>query len=296
MGMNTMVKNTILAPFNLLYKISPKLDLILLYRLKCRSKLNLKSPVTYNEKLQWIKLNDRNPVMPQCVDKYTVRNYVEMKGCGEILNELIWEGFDPAQIPFDELPPKCVIKVTHGSTFNIICEDTSCIDRKKTVKQLRSWLNAKFLPCYGEWFYGIEKPRIIIERFLQNSSNDTGLDDYKVYCFNGIPRYISVDSGRNTGKHYKNIYTPEWDLQKDYQMAFPCNNTPQPEPEYLEKILEYAKRLSEDFYHARVDFYVVDGKPVFGEITFTNSAGFGNISPYEFSRAMGDYMKLPCDN
>ena len=93
----------------------------MLFRLKLGYKLDLENPKTYNEKLQWIKLYDKNPLMPKCCDKYTVREYVEQKGCGEILNNLIWEGFNPEDIPFDKLPKKCVIKVTHGSTFNIIC-------------------------------------------------------------------------------------------------------------------------------------------------------------------------------
>ncbi|GAE89937.1 glycosyltransferase [Acetivibrio straminisolvens JCM 21531] len=296
MRMNTVVKNILLTPFNILYRINPSLNLKLLFLIKCHYRLNLQHPVTYNEKLQWIKLYERNPIMPKCADKYTVRQYVESRGCGNILNELIWQGFNPEDIPFDSLPKRCVIKVTHGSTFNIICKDITTLNRAKTISMLKRWLKVKFLPCYGEWFYGIERPRIIVEKYLQNSADDDRLDDYKVYCFNGIPRYISVDSGRNTRKHYKNIYNTKWELQKDYRMAYPCNNIEQPAPKCLEEMLKYAEILSADFYHARVDFYVVDDKPVFGEITFTNSAGFGKVLPYEFEKAMGDYLKLPCDN
>ena len=107
--MDTLKKRIILTPFNILYKISPKLELKLLFRIKQGYKLNLKNPKTFNEKLQWIKLYDKNPLMPKCVDKYTVREYVKNMGCEDILNELLWEGFNPEEIPFDILPDKFVI-------------------------------------------------------------------------------------------------------------------------------------------------------------------------------------------
>ena len=138
--MDTLKKRIILTPLNLLYKINPKLELKVIFRLKQGYKLNLKNPKTFNEKIQWIKLNDRNPLMPKCVDKFTVREYVESKGCGSILNELLWEGFNPEDIPYDKLPDKFVIKVTHGSTFNVICTDKSKLDVEDTTKKLNIWL------------------------------------------------------------------------------------------------------------------------------------------------------------
>ena len=293
MSLNAMTKGALLAPFNILYRISPEANAKLLFRLKTGKKLDLERPETYNEKLQWIKLYDRNPLMVKCADKYTVREYVESKGLGGILNELYFESFDPGEIPFDELPDGFVIKVTHGSSFNIICRDKALLDRDKTVNQLRRWLKAKYLPCYGEWFYGKTRPRVIVEKLLTNQSGTDELDDYKVYCFNGVPRFISVDMGRHGDKHIKNIYDTQWDLKRGWEMAYPSNGVSAPPPECLGRLLECAKALSEDFLHARVDFYVVDGKPVFGEITFCNSAGFGRVHPKEFALEMGRYLKLP---
>lgn len=290
--MDNLTKSFILTPFNILYKISPKLTLKALFRLKSGGKLDLNHPKTYNEKLQWIKLFDKNPLMPKCCDKYTVREYVESKGCGEILNTLIWEGFNPEDIPFDTLPKRCVIKVTHGSTFNIICEDSSKLDRAEVISKCKKWLKAKFLPCYGEWFYGVEKPRVIVEKYLDDGTGR--LRDYKIYCFNGEPRYIGVDSGDET-HHYKDIYDTDWKLQEGYEMAYPCSGKAIEKPKALDELLRLSRILSEDFLHARVDFYVVDGKPVFGEITFTNSAGFGRVRPREFELSMGEYLKLPIE-
>lgn len=289
--MDNLTKSILLTPFNLLYKISPKLELKTLFFLKCRYKLNLKAPRTYNEKIQWIKLYDKNPLMPKCCDKYAVREYVESKGCKEILNELIWEGFDPNDIPFDKLPNKCVIKVTHGSTFNIICTDTSKLNREEVINKCNKWLKAKFLEAYGEWFYGVEKPRIIVEKYLDDGTGR--LRDYKVYCFNGEPRYIGVDSGDDKiGTHYKDIYDINWNLMKGYEMAYPNSGVPIEKPEALDELLKYARILSSDFLHARTDFYIVDGKVVFGEITFSNSAGFGRVEPKEFALKMGDYLNI----
>lgn len=290
--MDNLLKSVILTPFNILYKVNKELELKLLFRLKCGYKLNLKNPKTYNEKIQWIKLHDLNPLMPKCCDKYAVREYVESKGCGEILNTLIWEGFNPADIPFDELPDKFVIKVTHGSTFNIICTDKSKLNREDVIGKCNKWLKAKFLEAYGEWFYGIERPRVIVEKFLDDGTGR--LRDYKIYCFNGIPRYIGVDSGDDSkGTHFKDIYDTDWNLIKGYEMAYPNSGVALEKPEALDDLLKYARILSEDFLHARTDFYIVDGKVVFGEITFSNSAGFGRVAPEEFALKMGGYLELP---
>ena len=288
--MNNIAKNIILTPFNILYKINPELNLKILYRLQTGQKLSLEKPITYNEKLQWIKLYDKNELMPKCCDKYTVREYVESCGCSEILNDLIWEGFDPSDIPFDDLPKQFVIKVTHGSGFNIICNNKDELDRVKTIKQLNIWLKGKFIPCYGEWFYGVIKPRIIIEKFLSDDKS-TIPEDYKIMCFHGEPRYIIVDTDRFT-HHKRNIYDLNWNLLEGYNMGFD-NDNPIEKNEKLEELLEYSRKISKNFKHARIDFYVVDNKIYFGEITFTNGAGFDRIAPHSFNIEMGNWLKLP---
>lgn len=289
--MNNLVKSAILTPFNLLHRISPELDLKILFRLKCGYKLDLENPKTYNEKIQWIKLNDHNPLMPKCCDKYAVREYVASKGCETILNALLWEGFRPEEIPFDELPDRFVIKVTHGSTFNIICTDKSKLNRQEVIAKCNKWLKAKFLEAYGEWFYGIEPPRVIVEKYLDDGTGR--LRDYKVYCFNGEPRYIGVDSGDvEKGTHFKDIYDTQWNLLPGYEMAYPNSGKVLEKPAVLDVLLKYARILSEDFLHARTDFYIINGEVVFGEITFSNSAGFGRVEPKEFALKMGEYLNL----
>lgn len=288
--MNNVTKSIVLTPFNLLYKISPEKELELIFRIKQGYKLHLKNPKTYNEKLQWIKLYDHNLLMPKCCDKFTVRKFVENQGCGEILNRLIWQGFTPEDIPFDLLPKRFVIKATHGSTFNIICKDKEKLNRKYVINQCEKWLNAKFLPCYGEWFYGIEKPRIIIEEYIE-SSDDEQLRDYKVFCFNGIPKLIRVDTDRFTN-HKMDFYDCEWNSIPNAGMGCPVSGRNIEKPSCLSKLLMYASKLSEPFYHARVDFYIVNSQIIFGEITFTNGAGFDRFSSYEFDLMMGEWLKI----
>lgn len=289
--MNNLLKNVLLMPFNLLYKLSPKLDLYLLFRLKQGYSLNLENPKTYNEKLQWIKLNDKNPLMPICCDKYKVRQYVKERKCEETLNRLIWEGFNPKDIPFNKLPEKYVIKVTHGSTFNIIQDGSKTLNSQDIIKKCNKWLKTEFLPCYGEWFYGKEKPRIIIEDFIE-SHDDKQLRDYKVFCFNGVPRLIRIDTDRFT-EHKMDFFDVEWNRIKSAGMGYPTSNKAFSKPERLDDLLKFASLLSQPFYHARVDFYIVENHIYFGEITFTNGAGFDKFSSYDFDLMLGNWLDLP---
>ena len=289
--MRTLVKNALLAPFNMLFRVSPRKTLEILFRLKQRYSLNLDDPRSYNEKLQWIKLYDRNPLMPVCCDKYRVREYVEDRGWGSILNELYWSGFDPDEIPFDDLPDSFVIKVTHGSTFNIIVKDKALLDREDARARCRTWLKAEFLPCYGEWFYGVCEPRVIVERYLENPGSGQ-LYDYKLFVMNGATQCIRLDVDRFS-KHKNVVYDSRWNRLPGVSMGFVYDEARYEEPACLDRMLSAAERLAEPFHHARVDFYVIDDEPVFGEITFTNGAGFDRFQPYEFDLAMGESLSLP---
>lgn len=289
--MDNLTKNRLLIPMNFLYKISPKLSLEILYKLKTGYTLNLNKPVTYNEKLQWIKLYDKNPLMPFCCDKFLVREYVRSRDCGDILNELFWEGFDPEDIPFERLPNQFIIKVTHGSSFNVICKNKEDLNREKTRDLLNKWLNMKFLPCYGEWFYGVERPRVIVEKYLENKDIG-GLLDYKVFCFHGKPRliYVMTIADRKAG----NIYDVDFNFIPNVKLGGGTDLTfDVPKPDNLDEMLDYARKLSRDFIHVRVDLYNINRKVVFGELSFTKGAGFSKITPHSFDIEMGSWLTLP---
>ena len=278
-----------LAPFNLLYKINPALELKLMFRLKQGYSLNLKDPKTFNEKLQWIKLYDKNDWMPKCCDKYAVREYIKKMGCQDLLNTLYWHGTNPDEIPYDTLPDKFVIKVTHGSTFNIIVTDKNKLDKEETKRKLKRWLKAKFIPCYGEWFYGKVPPQIIIEQYLEDG-HGKDLYDYKVFCFNGRAKLVDVHCGR-FGTHKRNIYDLDWNLLK---VKFKYDNFEGiDKPVVLDELIRRAEILSSTFNHARVDFFVVNNQIYFGEITFTNGAGFDHITPRKYDLKIGSWLKLP---
>lgn len=291
--MNTITKNLILAPFNLLYDISPEIELKLMFLLKQGYRLNLQDPKTYNEKLQWIKLYDKNKWMPKCCDKYAVREYINFMGCNEILNNLLWHGKKASDIPWDVLPHQFVIKITHGSTFNVIVQDKNAIDKTEISTKLDKWLKSKFIPCYGEWFYGKVEPRIIVEEFLSDGRRD-GLLDYKVYCFNGKAKLIAVYSGRDT-ELKTNIYSTDWKMYPDVYFKGKHINEEIPQPCVLPEMLAYAEKLSSNFKHVRVDFYIVNNKIYFGELTFTTGAGFDHITPRIFDEKMGSWLDLRPD-
>ena len=290
--MDNLVKNVLLTPFNLLYSINPKVTLEILFRLKMGEKLDVNNPRTYNQKLQWIKLNDRNDLMPVCCDKYSVRQYISDKGYGNILNQLYWHGTNPKEIPYDTLPDQFVIKVTHGSTFNIIVTDKNSIKKEDINKQLYKWLKAKFLPCYGEWFYGKIPPQIIIEKYIE-SKREEGILDYKFFCFNGKVKCIYVSTSKEVDDSYCiDYYDEDWNLlplkRKGHNsLGF------QEKPESFEKMKQIAEKIAADFLHVRVDFFYENSQIVFGELTFTTSAGFGKIDPPEFDLKMGDWLALP---
>ena len=155
-------------------------------------------------------------------------------------------------------------------------------------KKLNKWLEAKFIPCYGEWFYGKVFPRIIIEQYLEDG-HGTDLYDYKVFCFNGKAKLVDVHCGR-FGTHKRNIYDLNWKLQ---DVKFKYDNFEGVEkPKIFDELIEKAELLASNFHHARVDFFIVNDQLYFGEITFTNGAGFDRIKPYSFDKQMGEWLKL----
>ena len=284
--MNYRLKSLILTPMNILYAISPKLELQLMFYLKQGYKLRLDNPRTYNEKINWQKLYYHDPRFPVCSDKFLVRRFVEERGCGHILNTLLWEGFDPSDIPFDSLPEKFVIKVTHGSGFNILCRDKSALNREETVKKLRKWLKTKYIRCYGESWYGKEEPRVIVESFLESGS-EKPLFDYKFFCYDGKPKYVYVDTWKD-GAHHINMYDVDFTLRRDVSMGYPTDMSDDIRmPACYEEMLKIAETLSAGFPHVRVDLYSVKERPVFGEMTFSKGAGFDKILPYSFDEEMG---------
>ena len=257
---------------------------------------DLKNPRTLNEKIQWIKLYDRNPLMTLYTDKYEARKVVESKVGAHVLNELygVFESVD--EIDFDSLPESFVLKATHGSGWNMIVKDKSVLEREKAKEKMRRWLGSSFYAKKREWAYKDIQPRIVCERYMENK--DGSLNDYKFYCFNGNPHFIQVDMDRYTG-HSRAYYSLDWQ-KLDFFMV---KNTKRKKirryekevkrPESLIDMVEIVRTLSDNFRFARVDMYDVDGKAVFGEVTFYPSNGGGKFSPEHLDTEFGNLIPLP---
>lgn len=263
------------------------------YRIATGRKLNLKKAVRFTEKLQWYKLYYRDPLMTQCSDKYSVREYVKSKGYGDILVPLYGVYECPEEIDFDKLPNKFVLKTTNGSHTNIFCEDKSKLDIESTRKTLNKWLNTWNGKVGREWSYYNIKPRIICEKYLDKDENND-LIDYKFFCFNGEPfcLYVIVERYLEDGMklgiydtNFKKLPYRRSDIRGlTYDVVKPKN---------FEKMVEIARNLSKDFPHVRVDLYNVDGEIFFGELTFYDGSGYKGYVPDEFDFILGEKFKLP---
>lgn len=262
------------------------------YRIKTGRKLNLKNPQRYTEKLQWYKLNYRNPLMTKCADKYTVREYIESKGLGHILNELYGVYDNVNEIDFDKLPNKFVLKTTNDSDTNIFCKDKANSDLEEIKKKMNKKIKARTqIPLAREWAYSNAKKRIICEKLLEDKdTKDNGINDYKFLCFNGKPEFIVYDIDRYIG-HKRNFYDTNW---KYLNVSSDCPNFGNVvgKPEKLKEMLEIAKTLSKDFPAVRVDLYCIQNKIYFGELTFYPWSGYVKFEPDEFDFILGKKFKI----
>lgn len=263
------------------------------YRIKMGRSLSLKNPQRFTEWLQWYKINYRNSMIHECVDKYEVHRFVERKGLQCILNKIIGVYGNAGEINFDTLPDKFVAKTTDGGGGQnvIICKDKSNADFDEMRHELNSWLNHKNINAGREWAYtGIKKSQIIIEEYLENPNNpEAGIEDYKILCFDGDPKIIIYDCDRYID-HKRNFYSTDWnriDVDSD------CNqkDVDVPKPENFEYMLQVASKLSEDFPFVRVDLYNINGKIYFGELTFYPWSGYVKFDPDSFDFKLGQYFK-----
>ena len=255
--------------------------------------VDLYNPIKYNDKLQWLKLNWRDPIATQCADKYAVREFVTERIGAQYLNELIAVYETVNDIDFEQLPNRFVLKVTHGSGFNLICKDKQEINWKEEVKKLKRWQNSNYHLYNREWVYKNISPRIICEKYLEQDDG-TELKDLRFFCFNGEPKYIGVDFDIiDKTKTRRNIYDLEWNLL-DVEISYPNELSKRvSKPEKLSEMIEISRELSSGFPHARVDLYYVNNRIIFGEITFFHQSGFGRIKPEEFEVEMGNWLELP---
>jgi hypothetical protein len=262
------------------------------YRVKTGRKLNLRNPQRYTEKLQWYKLNYRNPLMTICADKYSVRKYIESKGLGNILNDLYGVFESPDEIDFDKLPDKFVIKTVNGSGTNLFCKDKYNFDLNYAKKCIDDFFMRSSTSAGREWCYYDIPKKIIVEQYLEDKKKpDKSIDDYKFICFNGEVKYIVLDVDRFTN-HKRNIYDTNWNYLNIISDC-PSFGDIVKRPEGLEEMIIVANRLAEDFPAVRVDLYWINNRIYFGEMTFFPWSGYVNFEPDEFDFILGEQFALP---
>lgn len=284
-----------LSTKQLLNWMSDEAFLKLRYRVIFHKKLDFKSPKTFNEKLQWMKLYDRNPDYIKLVDKYAVREYIAEKIGEEYLIPLLGVWDSPEEIDYDSLPEQFVLKCNHDSGSVIICRDKSAFDKEAANKKLKYHLGRNLYNWGREWPYKHVKPRVIAEKFLSELSGD--VPDYKIFCFGGIPKVILLCADRFTeGGLRENFYDTDWNLLPVRRPLHPNTDYEVKKPGTLDEMLKLAKVLSEGKTFSRIDFYDVNGKVYFGEITFFPASGLESFEPDEWDLKLGEWIELPEKN
>lgn len=254
--------------------------------------LDLRNPKSFNQKVIWKKVYDRNPLLPVVADKYKVRNYLsEILGpdrAEHILIQVLYITSNPETIPFEQLPKEYVIKACHGSGYNILIQNNDEINEGKIIAKCKEWLNMSYGLFKFEWAYWQIERKIIIEKLLRDSRGNLP-KDYKFNMFNGKCKLIQVDHNR-FADHRTTFYDENWNplpVKKKREKG-PI----EPKPQELPEMIELAELLSQPFDYIRVDLYLCDGQIYFGELTNYPASGMGRFEPYSYDLELGSYWKL----
>lgn len=261
-----------------------------LFRAEMGKELNLSNPKTFNEKIQWLKINNRRAVYTTMVDKYEVKKYVSDRIGKEYVVPLlgVWDKFD--DIDFSLLPKRFVLKCTHNSGALVICHDKEKLNMKEMSRMFGKCLKNNYYWRSREWPYKDVKPRIIAEAYIEDSKT-AELRDYKFYCFNGECKVFYITSGRQ--KHDLRIDFYDRQLKHmDVRKGRPNADTPPEIPENFNKMLELAEAFSLGIPFLRVDFYETDGRIYFGEFTFSPWGGLKSFEPEKWDTIFGSWISL----
>lgn len=267
-----------------------KFALYVIYFRGYKKILNLKEPKTWGERIQWLKLYGGLEELSQYVDKYEVRKFVENVIGDQYLNELIGVYNNVDEIDFEKLPNKFVLKSTNGSGAVIVCKDKKTLNVDATKKEMKKWMKDQYYKEKKELQYKNIRNRIIVEKYLENENGS--LTDYKFYCFNGKVEYYAIFYDRFTNKTI-DIYDKENTKLNGIKVCNISNSNYEIKNyDNINKMKYLSEKLSKYFSCVRVDFYCVDDKPIFGELTFTDGAGSDNWTPKEFDLEMGSKIPL----
>lgn len=287
-------KNVYTNCLRLISLISPTLNTKIVYFVAFKKKLNLESPKTLKEKLLVLKLKRycTDPLVVQCADKYAVREYIKANKCDDILIPLIATYDNANEIVWEKLPNSFVIKWNFGCGFNIICPNKEQVDVKQTIKKLNKWKKDKSYLTVSEMQYHRAEKKIIIEKYLKPSNGELPAD-YKVYCFHGTPKAILYIDDRGTENIMASFYDTNWNYLGDTgKSVYKKSHKEIPAPACLSKMINVSQILSKPFEFVRMDFYVIDDKLYFGEMTFTPAGCFGVSECKVHGETMGNFLDV----
>lgn len=272
--------------------LSPPFYVKIYYEYYTGKKLNLENPIEFNEKIQWLKVYYKLPILTQLVDKYNVRSYVKETIGEQYLNDLISVYDKSNEVDFNTLPNQFVIKGVHGCHFNLIVKDKSKLNKTKAKFLFKKWMSKNQYYRGGlEWAYKNVKPKLIAEKYLEEIENG-GINDYKFFCFNGQPKFVQVDI-EHSNKNYRDFFDFEWEkLPFNKGTGIPYTDKIN-KPKNFNKMIVLATKLAKKFPFVRVDFYNLNGEILFGEMTFYPSDGRREFYPDKYNKIIGDYLNLP---
>lgn len=276
--------------------ISDKTYLKIAYWARMHKRLNLDNPQTFSEKLQWMKLYDRNPLYTKLVDKYEVKPIVEKRiGSQYIIPTLgVWNSIE--EVDWKGLPNQFVIKATHDSGGVVICKDKATFNIEEAISLLKGAGKKNYARFSKEYVYYDVPHRFLEQKFMlpSDASINDDLSDYNFYCFNCEPKYCQVIRDRNT-KETIDFYDMEWNHMDFVGLNLVAKNgtKPVPCPKKLDEMIGVCRNLSKNIPFVRVDLYVIDGNVYFGEITFYPASGLGLFTPAEWNLKLGEMIKLP---
>lgn len=276
---------------NLLKILPDKLYLQLMYFKHFRKFINFNNPKSFNEKIQFLKLKYRSNELTEMADKYKVKQYVsQLIGNEYVIPTLgVWNTTE--EINFDELPEKFVLKCNNDSGGVVICKDKQALNIEETKKFLNSRLNNNGFWYGREWPYKNIKPCIIAEKYMENNGQNE-LIDYKFFCFNGQPKVVLVCSERFASNNMcKTYFDEDWNLLNIME-ANHRTDKEQKKPQSFEKMKIISQKLAKDMPFVRIDFYEIEGKLYFGEITFFPASGLEKFKPEKWNNIFGDMIDI----
>ena len=286
--MNDFLKKRV---FSISKKIPDKLYLQLVYRYMMKQKLPLKKPITFNEKLQWLKLYDKNSIYSILVDKVAVRDYISKNFDENLLFPLLGVWKNPNEINYDELPNQFVLKCNHDSGSVIVCRDKEKLDKEYVKRYFDERLKREYFYYWRERPYKYVEPKILAEKYMADEHGE--LTDYKFMCFDGYVDNVMVCVDRHTGNTKFYFFNKDWQLKKYNKSSLSLPDDFKIEkPALMDEMFEIASRLSKGFPFVRIDLYCMNNKIYFGEYTFYPQGGYdANILP-EADIALGNLIKI----